>query len=36
MDYCLAGDNGAAAICTGQPTLDLDGDGRPEPALGHH
>lgn len=28
MDYCLAGDNGAAAIWHGQPDLDLDGDGR--------
>ncbi|MCA2245668.1 pullulanase [Mycobacterium sp. WUMAC-067] len=27
MDYCLAGDNGAA-IWHGQPDLDLDGDGR--------
>ena len=28
MDYCLAGDNGAAAMWHGQPDLDLDGDGR--------
>lgn len=28
MDYCLAGDGGAAAIWHGQPDLDLDGDGR--------
>ncbi len=28
MDYCLAGDDGAAAIWTGQPDLDLDDDGR--------
>lgn len=28
MDYCLAHDGGAAAIWHGQPTLDLDGDGR--------
>jgi hypothetical protein len=28
VDYCLAGDDGSAAIWTGQPDLDLDGDGR--------
>jgi hypothetical protein len=28
MDYCLAGDDGHAAIWHGQPDLDLDGDGR--------
>jgi hypothetical protein len=28
MDYCLAGDDGTAAIWHGQPDLDLDGDGR--------
>jgi hypothetical protein len=28
MDYCLAGDQGAAAIWHGQPNLDIDGDGR--------
>ena len=28
MDYCLAGDDGTAAIWNGQPNLDLDGDGR--------
>ncbi|OYV23658.1 MAG: pullulanase, partial [Mycobacterium sp. 20-66-4] len=28
MDYCLAGDDGTAAIWHGQPNLDLDGDGR--------
>ncbi len=28
MDYCLANDDGAAAIWNGQPNLDLDGDGR--------
>ncbi len=28
MDYCLAGDDGTAAIWNGQPELDLDGDGR--------
>lgn len=28
MDYCLAGDDGSAAIWNGQPDLDLDGDGR--------
>jgi hypothetical protein len=28
MDYCLAGDDGAAAIWNGTPDLDLDGDGR--------
>jgi hypothetical protein len=28
MDYCLAGDDGAAAMWKGQPDLDLDGDGR--------
>ncbi|MCK8646804.1 pullulanase [Mycobacterium colombiense] len=28
MDYCLAGDNGAAAFWHGQPDLDLDHDGR--------
>lgn len=28
MDYCMAGDDGAAAIWHGQPDLDLDGDGR--------
>jgi hypothetical protein len=28
MDYCLSGDNGAAAIWHGQPDLDLDHDGR--------
>ncbi|MGA8252899.1 MAG: pullulanase [Mycobacterium sp.] len=28
MDYCLAGDDGTAAIWNGQPDLDLDGDGR--------
>jgi hypothetical protein len=30
MDYCLAGDHGAAAIWHGPPDLDLDGDGRME------
>lgn len=28
MDYCLAGDDGAADIWHRQPDLDLDGDGR--------
>ena len=28
MDYCVAGDDGTAAIWHGQPNLDLDGDGR--------
>lgn len=28
MDYCLAGDDGTAAIWNGQPDLDMDGDGR--------
>lgn len=28
MDYCLAGDDGTAAMWNGQPELDLDGDGR--------
>ena len=28
MDYCMAGDDGAAAIWHRQPDLDLDGDGR--------
>ncbi len=28
MDYCIAGDEGGAAIWHGQPNLDLDGDGR--------
>jgi hypothetical protein len=28
VDYCLAGDDGAAAMWNGQPDLDLDGDGR--------
>lgn len=28
MDYCLAGDDGAAAFWHGQPDLDLDHDGR--------
>ncbi|OBI37812.1 pullulanase [Mycobacterium colombiense] len=28
MDYCMAGDNGAAAFWHGQPDLDLDHDGR--------
>jgi hypothetical protein len=28
VDYCLAGDNGTAAIWNGQPDLDLNGDGR--------
>jgi hypothetical protein len=28
VDYCLAGDDGTAAIWNGQPDLDLDGDGR--------
>ncbi len=28
MDYCLSGDDGAAAMWHGQPDLDLDGDGR--------
>ena len=28
MDYCLAGDDGTAAIWNGQPDLDLNGDGR--------
>ena len=28
MDYCLAGDDGTAAMWNGQPDLDLDGDGR--------
>jgi hypothetical protein len=30
VDYCLAGDDGTAAIWHGQPSLDLDGDGRPD------
>ncbi len=30
MDYCLSGDDGAAAIWHGQPDLDLDHDGVPE------
>jgi hypothetical protein len=30
VDYCLAGDNGAAAMWHGQPDLDIDGDGRLE------
>lgn len=30
MDYCLAGDDGTAAIWHNQPDLDLDGDGRPD------
>ncbi len=30
MDYCLAGDDGTAAIWHHQPDLDLDGDGRPD------
>jgi hypothetical protein len=28
VDYCLAGDDGTAAMWNGQPDLDLDGDGR--------
>jgi hypothetical protein len=28
VDYCLAGDDGTAAMWNGQPNLDLDGDGR--------
>jgi hypothetical protein len=28
MDYCLAGNDGTAAMWNGQPDLDLDGDGR--------
>ena len=28
MDYCLAGDEGGAAIWSGRPDLDLNGDGR--------
>jgi hypothetical protein len=28
MDYCLAGDDGTAAMWNGRPDLDLDGDGR--------
>jgi hypothetical protein len=28
MDYCLAGDDGTAAMWDGRPDLDLDGDGR--------
>ena len=28
MDYCLAGDDGTAAMWNGQPDLDLDSDGR--------
>jgi hypothetical protein len=28
VDYCLAGDDGGAAIWNGRPDLDLDGDGR--------
>jgi len=28
VDYCLAGDDGTAAIWNGQPDLDMDGDGR--------
>jgi hypothetical protein len=28
VDYCLAGDDGTAAIWNGQPDLDLNGDGR--------
>ena len=31
MDYCLAGDDGTAAMWHGQPDLDLDHDGRLEP-----
>jgi hypothetical protein len=27
VDYCLAGDDGTAAMGNGQPDLDLDGDG---------
>ena len=30
MDYCLAGDDGTAAMWNGQPDLDLDGDGHLE------
>jgi hypothetical protein len=30
VDYCLAGDDGAAAIWHREPDLDLDGDGRPD------
>lgn len=30
MDYCLAGDDGAATIWHRQPDLDLDGDGHPD------
>lgn len=28
MDYCLAGDDGTAAMLHGTPDVDLDGDGR--------
>lgn len=28
MDYCLAGDDGTAAMWNGHPDLDLNGDGR--------
>jgi hypothetical protein len=28
VDYCLAGDDGTAAMWHGRPDLDLDGDGR--------
>jgi hypothetical protein len=28
VDYCLAGDDGTAAMWNGRPDLDLDGDGR--------
>jgi hypothetical protein len=28
VDYCLAGDDGTAAMWNGQPDLDLDGDGQ--------
>ena len=28
MEYCLGSDDGAATMWTGQPDLDLDGDGR--------
>jgi len=28
VDYCLAGDDGGAAIWQREPELDLDGDGK--------
>ena len=30
VDYCLAGDDGGAAIWQREPDVDLDGDGRPD------